>query len=95
MSTSHNRAVTFVLLAGWLALQATPALAQFTGAGTAATNWFVQLVTPIVSLIVGIMFLAALTKHLNWGWVVLAIIGIIGFFGRDQIVTMVRGWGGA
>jgi hypothetical protein len=38
MSTNVNRAVSFVLLATLCALQTSPAFAQFTGAGTQATN---------------------------------------------------------
>lgn len=95
MSTLHNRAVTVVLLTVFLALQVEPAFAQFTGAGTSATAWFIQLATPIVSLIVAIIGLAALSKNMHWGWGVFAVVGIIIFFGRDQVVTMVRGWAGA
>jgi len=95
MTINVNRAVTFVLLAGVLALQASPAFAQFTGAGTAATNWVVQIVQPLIALAVGIVGILCLTGRIQWPWFLAAVIGIALFFGRDQVVSLIRSWVGA
>lgn len=95
MSNKTQRVLTFVLCAGLLALQATPAMAQFTGAGTQATNWFVQLLTPVVPLAVAAVGILCLTGRVNWGWFLGGVLGTALFFGRDQVVTMFRGWLGA
>jgi len=95
MSNKTQRALTFVLCASLLALQASPALAQFTGAGTQATNWFVQLLTPVVPLAVAAVGILCLTGRVNWGWFLGGVLGTALFFGRDQVVSMFRGWVGA
>jgi len=43
MNTKTNRAFVAVMLAGLCVLQMSPAFAQFTGTGTQATNWVVEL----------------------------------------------------
>jgi type IV secretory pathway VirB2 component (pilin) len=95
MNSTTQRTLTFVLYAGLLVLQATPAFAQFTGAGSQATNWVVQLLTPIVPLAVAVVGIMCLTGRVNWAWFLAALIGVALFFGRDQIVSMFRGWLGA
>jgi len=95
MSNTIQRTLTFVLCAGLLAIQMDPAFAQFTGAGTQATNWFVQLLTPIVPLAVAAVGILCLTGRVNWGWFLAGLVGVALFFGRDQVVTMFRGWLGA
>jgi type IV secretory pathway VirB2 component (pilin) len=95
MSNSTQRALTFVLYASLLALQVSPTFAQFTGAGTQATNWFVQLITPIVPLAVAAVGILCFTGRVNWGWFVGGLLGTALFFGRDQVVSMFRGWLGA
>lgn len=95
MNQSVQKALLLTMCAGMLALQATPALAQFTGAGTQATNWFVQLVTPLVPLAVAAVGILCLTGRVNWGWFVGGLVGTALFFGRDQVVSMFRGWLGA
>jgi type IV secretion system protein VirB2 len=94
MRTNVNRAVSFVLIAGLCALQSMPALAQFTGTGSQATNWVVQILTPIIPLAVAVVGVLAWTGRVNWGWFVGAIVGTALFFGRDQVVTMFRSWTG-
>lgn len=94
MCTNVNRAVCFALIAALCAMQAAPAFAQFTGAGTQATNWVVQILTPIIPLAVAVVGILAWTGRVNWGWFVGAIVGTALFFGRDQVVTMFRGWTG-
>lgn len=94
MRTNVNRAVSFALIAALYAMQATPGFAQFTGAGTQATNWVVQILTPIIPLAVAVVGILAWTGRVNWGWFVGAIVGTALFFGRDQVVTMFRGWTG-
>lgn len=94
MRTNVNRAVSFALIAALCAMQASPAVAQFTGAGTQATNWVVQILTPIIPLAVAVVGVLAWTGRVNWGWFVGAIVGTALFFGRDQVVTMFRGWTG-
>ena len=94
MSTNVNRALCVVLLAGLCALHASPAFAQFTGTGTQATNWVVQLLTPIIPLAVAVVGILAWTGRVNWAWFIGAVVGTALFFGRDQVVTMFRGWTG-
>jgi len=95
MSTKANRALTVAMLAGVCALQISPAFAQFTGTGTQATNWVVELLTPIIPLAVAVIGILAWTGRVNWGWFIGAIVGTMLFFGRDQVVSMLRGWTGA
>lgn len=95
MSTKANRALTAAMLAGMCALQMSPAFAQFTGTGTQATNWVVELLTPIIPLAVAVIGILAWTGRVNWSWFIGAIVGTILFFGRDQVVSMLRGWTGA
>lgn len=95
MSNIARRTLALVFCAGLLAIQSSPAFAQFTGAGTQATNWFVQLLTPIVPLAVAAVGILCLTGRVNWGWFLAGLIGVGLFFGRDQVVTMFRGWLGA
>lgn len=94
MSTNANRAVSFALLVTLYCLQTSPAFAQFTGAGTQATNWLVQLLTPLIPLAVVVVGILAWAGRVNWGWFLSAIVGTALFFGRDQVVTMFRGWTG-
>lgn len=94
-TTTVSRAVTFMLCVGVLALQAAPAFAQFTGTGSQATSWVVQLLTPLIPLgCVGVA-LACFMGKINWPWFGAAVVGTALFFGRDQVVTMFRGWVGA
>lgn len=95
MKNSVSRAAAFLLLASLCALQASPALAQFTGAGTQATSWVVQLLTPLIPLAIAVVGVMCFTGRVNWGWFVGAVIGCALFFGRDQVVSMFRGWVGA
>jgi type IV secretory pathway VirB2 component (pilin) len=95
MKTTFTRAATVVLLAALFALQTAPAFAQFTGAATQATSWVVQLLTPLFPLAVAVVGFLSLTGRINWGWFAAAVIGCALFFGRDQVVSMIRGWVGA
>lgn len=92
MKTNVIRAPAFVMLAALLALQAPPALAQFTGAGTQATNWVVQLLTPLIPLACGVFGVLCFIGRINWLWFAGALLGTCLFFGRDQVVTMFRAW---
>ena len=95
MKTTFTRAATLVLLAALFALQTAPAFAQFTGAGTQATSWVVQLLTPLFPLAVAVVGILCLTGRVNWAWFVAGVCGCALFFGRDQVVSMFRGWVGA
>jgi type IV secretion system protein VirB2 len=95
MTNTTQRTLAFILCAGLLAVQTAPAFAQFTGAGTQATNWVVQLLTPIVPLAVAVVGVICLTGRVNWGWFAAGLIGVALFFGRDQVVSLFRGWLGA
>lgn len=92
MNNSATRAASLTLLAVLCTLQAPPAIAQFTGAGTQATNWFVQLITPLVPLACAAVGIACFTGKVNWAWFLAALCGTALFFGRDQVVSMFRGW---
>lgn len=94
MTNTTRRMLTLALCAGLFAIQTGPAFAQFTGAATQATNWFVQLLTPVFPLAVAAVGILCLTGRVNWWWFVAGLTGIALFFGRDQIVSMFRGWFG-
>lgn len=95
MSKTTQRTIALLMCAGLLAVHAVPAFAQFTGAGTQATNWFVQLLTPLVPLAVAVVGILCLTGRVNWAWFLAGLVGVALFFGRDQVVSMFRGWLGA
>jgi hypothetical protein len=92
MNTTAIRTANFVLFFVLWSLQASPALAQFTGAGSQATNWFVQLISPLIPLACAAVGIACFTGKVNWGWFMAALCGTALFFGRDQVVSMFRGW---
>lgn len=94
-TTNVSRAVTFMLYVGVLALQAAPAFAQFTGTGSQATNWVVQLITPLIPLACVAVAIGCYIGKINWAWFGAAVVGTALFFGRDQVVSMFRGWVGA
>ncbi len=95
MSIKTSRALAAAMLAGLCVLQVSPAFAQFTGTGSQATNWVVEFLTPVIPLAVAVIGILAWTGRVNWAWFIGAIIGTILFFGRDQVVSMLRGWTGA
>ena len=95
MSTSVTRALTVFVFAAHVIFQMSPAFAQFTGAGQQATSWAVQLLTPLVPLAVAVVGIMCFTGRVNWAWFFAAICGTALFFGRDQVVSMFRGWLGA
>lgn len=87
-----NRVLAFAVLAAMVVLQASPAFAQFTQAGAQATNWVVQMVTPLAGLAVCVVGVLCLTGRVAWPWFVGGVIGIGLIFGRDQVVQMFRSW---
>lgn len=87
-----SRAALVVFVAGLCLLPTVPAFAQFTGAGTQATSWVVQLLAPLIPLACALTGIACLTGRVNWAWFVSALIGCALFFGRDQVVALFRGW---
>lgn len=95
MSSNTKRFTTLILCAVMLALQASPAWAQFTGAGTQATNWAVQLLTPLIPLGCIVVAIGCFVGRINWMWFGGALLGTALFFGRDQVISMFRGWVGA
>lgn len=92
MSITANRLVIFVFFTALCALQSSPAFAQFTGVGAAGTNWFVQLLTPLIPLAAAATGVLCLVGRVNWVWFMCALVGTALFFGRDQFVSMFRGW---
>lgn len=94
MSTTANRAVTFALLAILCSLQASPAFAQFTGTGQQATNWVVQLLTPLLPLACVVVAVSCFMGKINWLWFGGALLGTALFFGRDQVVSLFRSFVG-
>ena len=90
-----SRVAMFALLAGCLVLQTSPAFAQFTGAGAAATNWFIQLLPPVFGLGVAAAGIFCLAGRIHWFWFLAALAAVALFFGRDQVVAMFRSWVGA
>jgi type IV secretory pathway VirB2 component (pilin) len=94
MSNTMHRTVTLVLCAGLLALQVSPAWAQFTGAGTQATNWLVQLITPLIPIGCIVVAVTCMIGRINWMWFGAALLGTALFFGRDQVISMFRSWTG-
>jgi type IV secretory pathway VirB2 component (pilin) len=92
MSTTCTRIVTALMLLALLFLYTEPALAQFTGGGTAAKGWLVQILTPVVGIAVLFLFFMCLAGKAQWGLFALAVVGIVGFYGHEQAISMVRGW---
>ncbi|KQQ96118.1 TrbC/VirB2 family protein [Massilia sp. Leaf139] len=95
MSITCTRIATALLLFAVFLLSAEPAFAQFTQTGAQAKTWLVDLLTPIVGIVVIFLFFACLAGKAHWGLFALAVVGIIGFFGHEQVISMVRSWGGA
>lgn len=94
MSRSITFAEAMTALIALLILPIFPAFAQFTGGGAQATNWVVELMTPIIPLGCVVVALLAFAGRINWLWFASACVGTILFFGRDQVVSMIRGWFG-
>lgn len=95
MGITRTRIATALLLLAVLFLATEPAFAQFTQTGASAKTWLVDLLTPVIGIVVLGLFFFCLAGKANWGLFVLAVIGIIGFYGHDQFIAMVRSWGGA
>ncbi len=95
MKINEPRLIAFVLCFTALALQAFPVYAQFTGTGAQATSWVVQLLTPFIPLTCVGVAIACFIGKINWSWFAGAIVGTALFFGRDQVVSLFRGWVGA
>jgi type IV secretory pathway VirB2 component (pilin) len=92
MTPTSNRAIATVLLVSLFVFQASPAVAQFTGTGNQATHWVVQVLTPFFALGVAVAGILSLTGRVNWAWFGAAVIGCGLFFGRDQVVSLIRGF---
>lgn len=91
-SIKLERPVTLLLVAGLLVLQTSPAFAQFTSGTEAGKSWFIQMVTPLIGICVLVFFLACCMGRANWLAFGITIIGIVGFYGYNSFITMVRGW---
>lgn len=92
MENLSPRAAIAIIALTLSILPMAPALAQFTGAGTQATSWVVQLLAPLVPLSCAMTGILCLTGRVNWAWFGGALLGCALFFGRDQVVAMFRGW---
>lgn len=54
----------------------------------------VTIVTPIVAIAVMVVGLLALFGRISWWWFVGVVIGVICVYGKDQIVSWIRGLAG-
>lgn len=91
-SLTIERAVTFLLLFAVCMLQTEPAFAQFTGGGEAAKSWLIQLFTPFIGICVLVFFVACCIGRGNWMLFGVMTIGIVGYFGYNQVISLVRNW---
>lgn len=92
-STLVHAAMTAALVA----LMFAPMLAgaePFVQAGTAAKSFLVALFTPVVGIAVIAFAVYALCAKLHWMLIIGAILGVIGIFGHEQVVSMFRSWVG-
>ena len=60
------------------------------GAG-AFQGSFLAILTPVAVIAVMALGVAAWMNRISWGWVIVAVIGVVLVFGAPQIVAWVRG----
>jgi len=60
------------------------------GAG-AFQGSFLAILTPVAVIAVMALGVAAWLNRISWGWVIVAVIGVVLVFGAPQIVAWVRG----
>ena len=84
---------------GWavglmLLLACGEALAQaspFSAGAGAFQGSFLAILTPIAVIAVMALGVAAWMNRISWGWVIVAVIGVVLVFGAPQIVAWIRG----
>ena len=79
--------VMLLLACGEVLAQASP---FSTGAG-AFQGSFLAILTPVAVIAVMALGVAAWMNRISWGWVIVAVIGVVLVFGAPQIVAWVRG----
>ena len=89
MLKKNGWAVGFLLLlaCGEALAQASP---FSTGAG-AFQGSFLAILTPIAVIAVMALGVAAWMNRISWGWVIVAVVGVVLVFGAPQIVAWIRG----
>lgn len=88
-----ERAATAALVSALL-LPLLASAEPFVDTGNQAKTYLLQLMTPIASIGVLLVGVLCLTGRIAWGFLGAALVGVLIIFGHEQIITMVRGWGG-
>jgi type IV secretion system protein VirB2 len=83
--------IAVAVLLGLPILAAAQTVSPFdTGARTLVTQ-FVSIATPVAILVVMGLGFAAILGRINWGWPILAVVGIVIIFGAQQLITWIQG----
>ena len=85
------------MAAAFTALMFAPMLAgaePFVQAGTSAKTFLVALFTPFIGIAVIAFAVYAMVAKMHWALIIEAILGVVGIFGHEQVVSMFRGWVG-
>jgi type IV secretory pathway VirB2 component (pilin) len=76
-----------LLACGEVLAQASP----FSAGAGAFQGSFLAILTPVAVIAVMALGVAAWMNRISWGWVIVAVIGVVLVFGAPQIVAWVRG----
>lgn len=88
------RAGTAAVLTALLLVPMLAGADPFVQAGTSAKTFLVALFTPFIGIAVIAFAVYAMVAKMHWALMIGAIIGVVGIFGHEQVVTMFRGWVG-
>ncbi|EAB4047392.1 transposase [Salmonella enterica] len=97
--TERANKAFYLLVACTLALLAfVPGLSfadsPFSNVTNNGSSDILNIVTPIVAIAVMVVGLACLFGRISWWWFVGVVIGVICVYGKDQIVSWIRGLAG-
>jgi type IV secretory pathway VirB2 component (pilin) len=76
-----------LLACGEVLAQASP----FSVGAGAFQGSFLAILTPVAVIAVMALGVAAWMNRISWGWVIVAVVGVVLVFGAPQIVAWVRG----
>jgi type IV secretory pathway VirB2 component (pilin) len=79
--------LALLLAAGEVLAQASP----FSTGATSFQGSFLAILTPVAVIAVMALGVAAWMNRISWGWVIVAVIGVVLVFGAPQIVAWIRG----
>ena len=80
-------ALALVLVTGDAFAQASP----FSAGAGAFQGSFLAILTPVAVIAVMALGVAAWLNRISWGWVIVAVVGVVLVFGAPQIVAWIRG----